>query len=358
MTFLDEDPYPFHLPAAQQLYDTMISLHPNGQAALLFAKRAGLDTTWIFEQQAIAPLWKDILETAARAHRLRRLVQDVHDRLLEDNPARAFLGELLADRSPPVSAEPRADDGAPRFVHDDDTIGEPEALLFQDDLTLPIGRLPGLVETLRKLIVLAPAVCKLTVGFNGDSQYGTGFRIGEDLLLTNWHVVHRRGDRAPAAVVTAEFGFEDDGLGRPLPPRPVACDVAGIRSHEADDWAVLRTLDPLDPAWPIVKLSEAAEPTRKASAFIIQHPLGQRKRVGFVRNQVSYVDDRVVHYLTDTEVGSSGSPVVDAQGRLIALHHQGGRPQDILGKPPLRKNEGIRISRVVQDLRELGVATP
>lgn len=355
MTFLDEPGYPFHLPAAQQLYDTLISLHPSGQAALLFAKRAQLDTTWILEQQPIAPLWKDILEAAARAHRLRPLVRDVHDRLLEDNPARAFLGELLADRSPPVSAELRTADGAPRFVHDDDTVSEPEALLFQDDLTIPIGRLPALAATLQKLVELAPAVCKLTVDVNGDGQYGTGFRIGEDLLLTNWHVLHRRSDRAPATMLTAEFGFEDDDRGRPLPPRPVPCDVNNFKADEADDWAVVRALDPLDPAWPILKLSEATAPTRTASAFIIQHPLGQRKRVGFVRNQVSYFDERVVHYLTDTEVGSSGSPVVDAQGRLIALHHQGGRPQEILGKPPLRKNEGIRISRVIQGLKASGV---
>ena len=43
------------------------------------------------------------------------------------------------------------------------------------------------------------------------------------------------------------------------------------------------------------------------------------------------------------------------EGRLIALHHQGGRPQEILGKPPLRKNEGIRISRVIQGLKASGV---
>ncbi len=315
--------YPWHLPVAQELHDTLITLYPSGQAALLLAKRAEVDTTWIFDQQAIAPLWKDILEAAAPAHRLRPLVRDAHDRLLEDNPARAFLAELLADRLPPISAEPRNADGTPPFVHDDDTITEAEALLFQDDLTVPIGRLSGLIGTLQKLVTLAPAVCKLTVDINGYGQYGTGFRIGEDLLLTNWHVLHRRSDRAPATTLTAEFGFEDDGQGKPLAPHLVSCDAAGVADDEADDWAVVRTLDPLDSAWPIVKLSEAAAPTRTGSAFIIQHPPGQSKRVGFVRNQVSYFDERVVQYLTDTQIGSSGSPVVDAQGRPIALHHRG-----------------------------------
>jgi V8-like Glu-specific endopeptidase len=77
--------------------------------------------------------------------------------------------------------------------------------------------------------------------------------------------------------------------------------------------------------------------------------------MGIIRNQVSFFDDRVVHYLTDTQVGSSGSPVFNEQGRLIALHHAGGRPQEVLGKPPLRKNEGIRISRIVESLRAQNV---
>jgi hypothetical protein len=355
MAILDQCPYPWHVPAAQQLHDTLISLYPAPQAAILFAKRAQIDTAWILEQQPIAPLWKDILEAAAQAGRLRALVQDIHDRLLEDNPARAYLGEILADRSPPISAEPRYADGTPRFVHDDDSISEPEALLFREDLTLPIGKLQGLITTLQKLVELAPAVCKLTVHVNQDEQYGTGFRMGEGLLLTNWHVLHRRGDRAKATAVIAEFGFEDDGHDGVLTACPVRCDSASVAADEADDWAVVRVRDPLDPSWPIMRLSEAAEPELTGSAFIIQHPHAQRKRVGFVRNQVSYFDDRVVQYLTDTETGSSGSPVIDARGRLIALHHQGGRPRMLLGKPPLRKNEGIRISRVVQGLSTLGV---
>jgi len=66
----------------------------------------------------------------------------------------------------------------------------------------------------------------------------------------------------------------------------------------------------------------------------------------------------VVHYLTDTQEGSSGAPVFDAQGKLIALHHAGGRPQEVAGRAPLKKNEGIRISRIVAGLTAQGVVFP
>ena len=127
-------------------------------------------------------------------------------------------------------------------------------------------------------------------------------------------------------------------------------------SDHDDDWAVVRAIDPLDDAWPKISLADLPVPVLQAPAYIVQHPMGQRKRVGFVRNQISYLDERVVHYLTDTDVGSSGSPVLDAAGRLIALHHRGGRPQETPGKPPLRKNEGVRMSRIAAALKDCGLA--
>ena len=74
-----------------------------------------------------------------------------------------------------------------------------------------------------------------------------------------------------------------------------------------------------------------------------------------MRNSISDVDEGVVKYLTDTQPGSSGAPVLDAAGRVIAIHHAGGRPVEVLGKPPVSKNEGIRISRVLMRLKQNGV---
>jgi V8-like Glu-specific endopeptidase len=359
MSILDEFPYPWHKVEAQQLHATLDQLYPSGEEAKALVKRARLDPGMIFFSQKSSLVWIETLDEAAKSGQTRALVQQARDLLNRNSPKRPFLDALLANEPAIVEGEPRAPDGAPRFIKSTDDVTENEALLYYDDLTIPVGKVPALVATLQKLTALAPAVCKLDVDIHGKGQSGTGFRVGPDLLLTNWHVLHdeKNGDTR-ATAVTAEFGYEDDGKGGALGATVVPCDVASIVANKADDWAVIRAQQPLQETWPVVKLSEAAEPTQGASAFIIQHPGGQRKRVGFVRNQVSEFDDRVVHYLTDTQEGSSGAPVFDGQGRLIALHHAGGRPQQIVGKPPVKKNEGIRISRVLGGLNAQGVQAP
>ncbi|MEU7532080.1 serine protease [Saccharothrix sp. NPDC042600] len=323
------------------------------QAVRLVARQAGLDLTEIDSEQAPTFLWMDVLTEAAAQGRTRALVTAASDALAETSPAKPFLLDLLADRPTRLSSEPVSATGRPVF---DDRVTEPEALLYQDDLTIQIGRVPGLIATLERLVALAPAVCLLNVWVGGKEQYGTGFRVGDDLLLTNWHVLHDSDTGAAATTVTAEFGFEDDGRGGVRAATQVSCDAADVVSDKADDWAVIRTVTPLDGRWPVITPSRSVAPTRDGEAFVVQHPRGQRKRLGFVRNQVTYFDDRTVHYLTDTRVGSSGAPVFDAAGDLIAVHHAGGRPQEVAGKPPMRKNEGIRASRIASALAAHGIA--
>ena len=355
---VDSFPYPWVEPAAQELHLALTRLHPSPQAAVAVAERAGLDTLAINPQQSPVAVWHDVLDHAGRHGMTRDLVKTVHDLLNDRNPVRPFLEDLLADRPVATDVEPRGPDGTPVFLRDDDAVSEQESLLYHDDLTLQVGRVPGLIGTLQRLLVVAPAVCRLVVDVHGTTQHGSAFRIAEDLLLTNWHVVHRRGDAVPATGITAEFRYEDDGRGGALPPTPVPCDHESVVSDRTDDWAVVRPTAPLDPAWPVLALTGAADPVVGAPAFIVQHPRGDRKRIGFVRNSVSSFDDRVLHYLTDTQEGSSGSPVFDADGRLVGLHHAGGRPQTVAGRPPMAKNEGIRIPRVLAGLTAAGVAVP
>jgi S1-C subfamily serine protease len=217
---------------------------------------------------------------------------------------------------------------------------------------MPAGKVQNLIATLTKMIEIAPAVCLLRVENPFGSFFGTGFRIGDKMILSNHHVLFPKNQIATK--VRADFGFDVDAKGVNIVVTPLPGTANTIMGEEADDWAVVE-VPGMKATWPIVSLDGAPAPQIGDLAYILQHPGGQQKRLGFVRNTISDIDHRVVKYLTDTEPGSSGAPVFDTAGRLIALHHAGGRPVEVAGKPPVAKNEGIRISRVLARLKASGI---
>ena len=349
---LDAFPYPWHVSAARELHVVLTQLYPSGKAAQFMAQKAALDAGMLNADQAPYVVWKELLDLAATGRKTRALVTLARDQHA-DNARAPFLAALLNNENPIRDAEPRGELGAPAFLSHDDSITEREALLFRDDLTLPIGRVPWLIRALEQVLAASSAVCRLEVSRNIHAQTGTAFRIGPNLLLTNWHVLTFSDE--PASAVTAEFGYEDDGKGGGLASTAIECDAASIVGEKANDWAVVRAKGSLPATATTLNVAEAAEPIVNESAFVIQHPGGSRKRIAYVRNQVTAVTDAVVQYLSDTQTGSSGSPVLNDAGRLIAIHHAGGRPQELAGRMPLAKNEGIRLSAVVKGFEALGV---
>jgi Trypsin-like peptidase domain len=349
---LDRAPYPWAEPAALELHRTLYQMMPRSSRALVVASSVGIDTGLINPDQPPFDLWKDLLELSASSQKTRALIL----KLRSDSgliAAYPLFDLLLEARAGFTDSEPSAPDGRPQFLVKDDLVTEPEALLFHDDLTLSIGRLPWLVEVLQRMVRLAPAVCRFEVVRSDFSQSGSGFRFGADILLTNCHVLLLNGCKAQA--VTAMFGFEMDLGGRGLSPTTIDCDPASICVDEEDDWGIIRVRSAIPDSIPILSIYSAPDPVKDAPAFIIQHPRGGHKRLAYVRNRITYFDDRVVQYLSDTQVGSSGAPVFDEFGKVLAIHHAGGRPQEVAGQLPVKKNEGIRISRIERSLLAAGI---
>ena len=206
-----------------------------------------------------------------------------------------------------MSAEPASDLG-PGF---DDGVTKDEALLFFDDLTMPAGKVPNLISTLNRMIAVVPAICLLRVENALGSFFGTGFRIGQGLVLTNHHVLFPK--QQIASRVHADFGFDVDAAGASLAVTSLPATVGTIRGESVDDWAVVE-VPQMEADWPILSLNDAPPPKVGEPTYILQHPAGQQKRLGFVRNTISDVDDAVVRYLTDTEPGSSGAAGIRRRG--------------------------------------------
>lgn len=192
---------------------------------------------------------------------------------------------------------------------------------------------------------------------------GSGVMISDRLFLTNSHVI-----RSPeeASEKCAEFAHELDGAGQPV--RATRFALAPTDFFHTDgmddlDYTVVAIgarlsgpADLRDYGW--CPLSD--DPVKHALgevANIVQHPEGRYKEAVVRENRLVSRLPRVLHYVADTEIGSSGSPVFNNEWRMIALHHCGEpwlEDRDEAGRPvPREVNEGIRVSAILGELRDL-----
>ncbi|MFI9588068.1 endonuclease [Streptomyces sp. NPDC052236] len=211
------------------------------------------------------------------------------------------------------------------------------------------------------------------------AHYGTGFLVSPSLLLTNNHVLASRQE-ADRGVI--EFNYQAGTGGRTL--LPVVFDLEPGRFFVTDqdlDFTLVAVADRsqggegLDGfSW--LRLSEAqGKVILGEKVNIIQHPNGEPKQLALRENQVVDLLEHFVHYATDTAPGSSGSPVFNDQWDVVALHHAGvplrddnGRYLSVDGsvwRPDMgedrlawKANEGVRISRVLQAVRQAPLSGP
>jgi endonuclease G len=209
--------------------------------------------------------------------------------------------------------------------------------------------------------ICARPVCRVEVHDRRGSVlgYGTGFMVAPNLMLTNNHVLH---DGQSALYSLAQFDYENDVMMQPRPTRNFRLEPERLFiTDEALDFSLV-AVAPV--AAEGVKLEQYGY-TRLIAASgkallgecvsIIQHPSGAPKAIAIRSNQVTDVFDQFIHYSTDTEPGSSGSPVLSDAWEVVALHHAG--VPDPAGDGYVA-NEGIRISSIMAHLAQLRASLP
>jgi hypothetical protein len=236
-----------------------------------------------------------------------------------------------------------------------------------------------------KMALVESRVCRVELDGNAA---GTGFLVGSDAVLTNYHVLESvlKGTTL-AAKVTCRFDYKVladksrvEGVAVGLHPADWKLDFSPYSAAEQTrtpdnppptpdelDYALVRLARRLgeEPAAP---KGGAEGPRRgwltipgpapvfvsKMPLMIAQHPDGKPLKLAVDTESVIGVNAGLtrVRYATNTEAGSSGSPVFDLDWNLVALHHLGDPAYD----HPAAYNQGVPIDKIRARIAKVGKA--
>lgn len=246
-------------------------------------------------------------------------------------------------------------------------------LLIKYEMMTPVASSPGIAnwhgsetqaEVLEKIIgkntlrpiafleqglKIARSVAYIGVYVGADRWSGTGFLIAPDLILTNHHVLPSCG-LLPACIF--RFNFEETFEGKAKTPSEFRAKDGGIFHTNKDlDYSIVQLEGQPGIEWGWTRLL-ANNIRRGERANIIQHPNGRPKEISFQNNFIEYVGDNVIQYVTSTQPGSSGSPVLNDSWQIVAIHHAGGNIQEPSTQRRYFRNEGILINSILKNLTE------
>jgi endonuclease G, mitochondrial len=187
---------------------------------------------------------------------------------------------------------------------------------------------------------------------------GTGWLVTDQLMMTNHHVVAARSRDDLADLSAGDLRLQGSNTAVEFDVDYENVDGTGVRCAElaawdaALDYAVLRLADPSSRRPLRLRPDRLAlEPGQRVPVNIIQHPMGDIKRVGLRNNLLTHAGEHELRYLTDTRKGSSGSPVLDDSWRVVGLHRSSKRvPVQFQGRTTAVVNVGTPIPAILADL--------
>ena len=212
-------------------------------------------------------------------------------------------------------------------------------------------------------------ICSIQYPIGVKLGGGTGFLVADDLVLTNYHVIedfYPNGANARnAAEIECRFDYAVGSVGTtsvklhtnwlvdhsvysPFDPG----DKGGLPDPDHLDYALLRLQRSVGAdavgggkRGSLLLDSQTAVSPPDDLLFIGQHPGLQPLKLGVGEVLKANGNSTRIRYDANTERGSSGSPVLDMQLRVVALHHAGDPDYTkLLGD----YNQGIPIGLIIK----------
>jgi len=187
------------------------------------------------------------------------------------------------------------------------------------------------------------------VAHNTMGWQGTGCMISKQLFITNNHVI-LNSQKATDYVVEFNYELNANNCPKQVTKFALAPNILFLSSPEEElDFTIVavgkrisgRSMLSHFGYCPMKDLGASERPGTLIS--IIGHPRGRFKQTAIRSAMITAMNDEVLQYYADVEVGSSGSPIFNDGWQLIGLHHWGA---------PTRKISHLRREQVSRDVRE------
>jgi hypothetical protein len=167
---------------------------------------------------------------------------------------------------------------------------------------------------LEKGLEKSKRVCRISIG----PSCGTGTIINNKYLLTCHHVISNTEDATDAKL---QFNYVEGTKADEVPTYALN-PSAFFYTDAALDFTICAVEDSL-----VKYISENAPIPLKPKSLkfvkdvqIIQHPNGQYMQISLIDSKLTGTENHCIYYTSDTESGSSGSPVFNEQWEIIGIH--------------------------------------